>query len=253
MNTSIKYLLLVLIVSTSIVQAEIITEGNVSWNGTDAYIGKKLDGSLIVNSGDNITTDQGILGNTWGIKGTVTISDTDSNWDSNDIAVGKNGTGELNILNGGNVHNSNIVILGQNVGSIGTITVSGSDSKLDSDCGLIVGQTGTGNLNITENGMVVVQSTSTLMVDSNGSGQSFINMSAGGMLALPGETDDSLGDFLDLITGDDPIRWWNPTLNDWDSLTTATPDTDYTLDYLTYGPLSGYTRLTVHSEVTSTP
>ena len=48
-----------------------------------------------------------------------------------------------------------------------------------------------------------------------------------------------------LIDGTDAIRWWDDSAGDWALLTTATEGTDYWLEYLTAGDLSGYTLLTV--------
>ena len=81
--------------------------------------------------------------------------------------------------------------------------------------------------------------------DDNGGDDSFLNMVTGGKLALAGNADASLADFLDLIEGTDAIRYWDTTVHDWADITGATPGTDYTLEYLTTGDLAGYTLLTV--------
>ncbi len=69
------------------------------------------------------------------------------------------------------------------------------------------------------------------------------------MLALSGDADDSLGEFLGLIDGTDAIRYWEPAISDWADIAGATTDDDYTLRYQTSGDLAGYTLLTV----TNTP
>ena len=63
-----------------------------------------------------------------------------------------------------------------------------------------------------------------------------------------GDADDSLGQFFDLINGTDAIRYWDDAVMDWAPLTSAVNGVDYTLEYLTSGDLSGYTRLTVFGE-----
>ena len=98
-------------------------------------------------------------------------------------------------------------------------------------------------LSIANGGLVSVAGT--LTIDYRTQGDSFVNMATGGMLALKGDADDSLVDFLDLVTGTDAIRYWDKSLADWAPITTATAGVDYTLDYLTEGELAGYTLLTV--------
>ena len=65
------------------------------------------------------------------------------------------------------------------------------------------------------------------------------------MLALRGEADDSLEDFLGLVSGTDAIRYWDASLSNWADLTNATLGDDYSLEYFTEGKLMGYTLLTV--------
>jgi T5SS/PEP-CTERM-associated repeat protein len=121
--------------------------------------------------------------------------------------------------------------------------ITGAGSKWTNNFPLTVGNSGSGALTITMGGLVSVRGT--LTVDSDGSGDSFINMSTGGMLALWGNADDSLSRFLDLVAGTDAIRYWNASLADWAPLTAATLGVDYTLQYLDVGDLAGYTLLTV--------
>ncbi len=83
-------------------------------------------------------------------------------------------------------------------------------------------------------------------------GDSFINMSTGGMLALFGDADADYGnndgditldEFYDMIEGTDAINYWDGS--DWVSLTGATEGVDYWLNYYDSGDLAGYTVLTV--------
>ena len=83
------------------------------------------------------------------------------------------------------------------------------------------------------------------MIDDSTDEDSFINMATGGMLALMGDVDDSLVDFLELIDGTDAIRYWDDSVSNWADITSATYGQDYTLSYLTEGDLTGYTMLTV--------
>jgi hypothetical protein len=66
------------------------------------------------------------------------------------------------------------------------------------------------------------------------------------MLALHGDADDSLSQFLALLSGDAAaLRFWDESRSDWAPLTSASNGVDYTLEYLALGDLAGYTLLTV--------
>jgi len=163
-------------------------------------------------------------------------------WDASTTAyIGKNESGALNIT-GGTVSSAGGYI-GYNAGSTGVVTVDGADSTWTNSGGLTVGHDGAGTLTITAGGLVCVAGT--LTIDDDGDGDSFINMASGGMLALFGEADGSLTDFLGLVDGTDAIRYWNDDLSGWDALLNATMGDEYDLAYLTEGDLSGYTALTV--------
>jgi len=75
-------------------------------------------------------------------------------------------------------------------------------------------------------------------------------MATGGMLALRGEADESLAQFMGLIEGTDAIRYWNESTAGWADITGATLAKDYTLGYLTEGELAGYTILTMSEPAT---
>ena len=100
-------------------------------------------------------------------------------------------------------------------------------------------------LNITGGGFVSVAGT--LIIDTDGNGDGFINMVTSGMLALYNDEDTSasLFDFMGFVPGTDAIRYWDYPLGDWEDIANATLDEDYTLSYLTEGDLAGYTMLTV--------
>lgn len=85
-----------------------------------------------------------------------------------------------------------------------------------------------------------------LVIDSYRQGNSFVNIASGGILALKGEADDSINDFLGLLSqyeGKDSIQY--PKGSTWDHITNATEGVDYNLQYLDAGDLAGYTLLTV--------
>ena len=210
-------------------------------------------GTMQISNGVVIESNGGYLGYQSGSSGVATVSGIGSKWtNSSTLYVGLNGSGTLVIANGGLVRNNRSSI-GDDSYSTGLVTVSGSESTWVNDDELRVGRLGNGLLEITDGGLVSVAGE--LYIDST---SGFINMSAGGMLALNGgehgpvdEMSHPLGRlsvFFDLIRGSDAVRWWDDTLGtagDWASLTTATEGTDYTLEYLTEGDLAGYTLLTV--------
>ncbi len=111
-----------------------------------------------------------------------------------------------------------------------------------------MGDEGAGTLNITNGGLVEVNGMLAIDYDTVFSADpiidSCINMSTGGMLALYGDADDSLLDFLSLVEGTDAINYWDAGLSGWDALSNATWGADYTLA-LGQGNLAGYTVLTV--------
>jgi T5SS/PEP-CTERM-associated repeat protein len=174
--------------------------------------------------------------------GVATVSGSGSQWIvGKGLTVGFEGTGNLNVDAGG-VVSSPYSPIGNRTGSSGIASVSGGDSKWTTGI-LLVGRDGSGQLNITGGGLVSVDTTLTIDYDTNG--DSFINMSTGGMLALFGEAEDTLAQFMDLIDGTDAIRYWDEGGNAWANITSATYGDDYTLSYLTTGDLTGYTLLTV--------
>ncbi len=89
-----------------------------------------------------------------------------------------------------------------------------------------------------------------LTIDYNGGDDSFVNMATGGKLALFGDADGSLAQFMVLIEGAGAIRYWDSSIADWADITGATLGIDYTLEYLTDGDLAGYTMLTVPEPAT---
>jgi T5SS/PEP-CTERM-associated repeat protein len=218
---------------------------NVNWDGTGALgAGHKGAGTLRIADGVTVASSYGDLGYVIGSTGTATVTGTGSKWtNSGWLFVGNEGSGTLNIEAGGQVSNT-LTYLGYHIGSNGTATVTGTGSKWTNSGELYVGHEGGGTLNITDCGLVSVAGTLTIEYQPS-AGPCFINMSTDGMLALFGDADDSLNDYLGLVQGSDAIRWWDDSMDDWALLTTATPDTDYTLEYLTAGDLGGYTLLTV--------
>ena len=224
---------------------------NSSWdvNG-HLYVGyyTALGTLNIANGGSVSNTYEGFLGVHAGSIGTATVSGGATWTSTQNIHVGQLGIGILSITDGGQVIDVDGYV-GRLAGSSGMVTVGGSGDQAvwENTDDLFVGNEGTGTLFIVENGLVSVGDT--LTIDANANGGDFIKMSDGGQLALYGDEDDSLDDFLtNLVSGDyDAIQWYNSANGLWESLydNDDLTSSDYSLVYHTSDPWSGYTILTV--------
>ena len=216
-------------------------------NEENIYVGYYGSGELNVRNGGKVISSgsPNYIGYDRPLhKSKVNVSGFGSSWICNNtLYVGYEGNAELNVTDGGFVSNVGGCIADDGT-STGIVYVSGVGSIWENRYHLYVGKEGDGELNITNGGLTKAFR---LTIDSDEDGDSFINMSTGGMLALKGEADDSLAAFLDLVLGADAIRWWDTSIHDWALLTTAELGTDYTLEYLTEGDLAGYTLLTVET------
>lgn len=96
-----------------------------------------------------------VVGDSAGVVETRTISASDGPWTNVDnLRIGSDGNGTLNISGGGIVNTTNYAYLGYNAGSQGTVNVDGQGSKWTIGASFIVGQDGAGTLNITNGGAV---------------------------------------------------------------------------------------------------
>ncbi|HBO44835.1 MAG TPA: hypothetical protein DD670_13070, partial [Planctomycetaceae bacterium] len=145
------------------------------------------------------------------------------------LRVGSKSPGFLEIVSGGRVSTTNSY-LGFAFIEHSSATVDGIGSTWSNGYDLYVGYEGSGTLEITGGGLVSVGGTLTIDYDTNG--DSSVNITSGGMLALFGDADDSLAQFLGLIGGTDAINYWDDSISDWADITGATPGVDYTLAYI---------------------
>jgi T5SS/PEP-CTERM-associated repeat protein len=206
-------------------------------------IGNTGAGTLAVGGGSQISSSSAYLGYNSGSTGMAVITGAASTWThSSTLYVGRSGSGALRVEAGGQVSSATGYV-GFSANSTGGATITGAGSNWANSSTLTVGYIGSGSLTITAGGLVSVHGT--LRIDSNDGGDSFINLSTGGMLALWGDADDSIAQFLGLVSGTDAIRYWNTGLANWTPLTAATFGVDYTLQYQSAGELTGYTLLTV--------
>lgn len=234
----------------------VIVKGNGSTWTSDDRITLSLEGKgiLAIESGGYVESVETLIGAYPNSLGTATVTGTGSRWvNTKRLSVGYRGNGTLTIEAGGQVNNSYGFLgdipdrQGAFSNPTGAAIVTGAGSQWANNSGLIVGNGGRGTLTIEDGGLVSVGGTLTIDYDSDG--DSFLNLATGGMLALKGEADDSLSQFLDLVGGTGAIRYWDASLSDWKPLTSAIYGTDYTLEYLTEGDLTGYTLLTVGAAI----
>lgn len=133
-------------------------DGTLELTGTNSSLrgGLTVDGgTLAIANGGSITTGAGIIGNSVGSSGTVTVAGQGSSWatTSSRITVGGSGTGTLAISDGGQVSGSSVTV-GQNSGSTGTVTVTGADSLWTVFGSITVGGQGTGTVTVADGGTV---------------------------------------------------------------------------------------------------
>ena len=207
--------------------------------------GYSANGSMHISDGLAVQSTSGYLGYQSGSTGVVTVSGAGSTWNnSGTLSVGRYGEATLDITDGGTVRNVDGYV--GRLTSFGTVMVSGDGSIWTNSGDLNVGRSSAGGtLGIYNGGLVSVGGG--LTIDEDGDGDDFINMGSGGMLALSGDTDDSLGNFLDIVSGSDAIRYWDESSWGWADITGETPEEYYALSYreLTEDDLPGYTVLTV--------
>jgi T5SS/PEP-CTERM-associated repeat protein len=131
------------------------------------FIGSSGTGTLRIQNGGKLTTDNAFVGNNAGANGTVTVTGAASAWTStnasNGTIVGYDGTGTFNVLAGGTVNTVN-TILGFGAASSGTATVDGAGSTWKQTgaaplSALFVGYGGTGSFTVQNGGGVTAVDT----------------------------------------------------------------------------------------------
>ena len=126
----------------------------------DLGAGYTGSGSLTIQNGIAVTSNNGLLGYNCGSTGTATIDGAGSTWTigaNGSLCVGYCGAGVLKITNGGTVSggNNSSAGIGGNVGASGTAAVDGTGSTWTvGSGGLWVGQPGGGTLAVTNGGKV---------------------------------------------------------------------------------------------------
>ncbi|MCA9235695.1 MAG: hypothetical protein KDA44_09490 [Planctomycetales bacterium] len=222
-----------------------VTGAGSQWTSSDGIsVGLHGNGMLRVEEGARVTSSHGHIGLSSTSTSEATITGVGSEWTSSgSLTVGAYGRGALTVADGAHVSDGTGYI-GSLSGSTGTAMISGAGSQWSNSENLYVGLDGAGTLRIEAGGLVNVAGT--LFVDDSPTyGDSRISIATGGMLALHGDAEDSLAEYLDLVDGTDAIYYWDEQVGEFASITSAIYGDDYTLRYFTGGDLAGYTVLTV--------
>ena len=212
------------------------------------------NGSLTIQGGLQVISENGYLGYQAGSIGTGIVTGAGSTWTPVILYLGYNSgaTGKLTVANGGTVNTYNgSVYIGANAGSTGTLIIDGAGSNVtlyplapgNSNIGqFCVGQSGTGTLNVTNGGTVsltnqgasagilvgqMTGSTGTINVDGAGStitgattwvgsnGTGTVNITHGGVVNdNAGYLCDSVSSNNNVVAVDGVGSQWNNTVAD---------------------------------------
>jgi T5SS/PEP-CTERM-associated repeat protein len=104
-----------------------------TWNMTgDLFLGAQGTGNLLIENGGIVTSYSGNIARAGGTpfgSASVTVTGAGSSWaNANELRVGNNGSGTLNIRNSGTVFNTDAYIA-TTTGSTGTVTVEDNGTK----------------------------------------------------------------------------------------------------------------------------
>jgi subtilase-type serine protease len=185
-------------------------------NASSVSIGTTGSGDLLINNGATFNSTGGSIGAAAGFTGTVSVSGNNSQWvNQGDVTVGGSGQGHLNITNGtvSDQHAS----VGQNTGVIGTVSVDGATGSAIGNWinnnGLDLGVSGTGQLSITNGGVVSSANNTNLGLNSTGSGKITID-GTGSKYSAPDLFVGSQGSALITVRNGGSLYSFNSTIGD---------------------------------------
>ncbi|RKR65535.1 autotransporter family porin [Yokenella regensburgei] len=170
-----------------------VTQINGIANAGNVIVGNSSGGSGVLNvsDGGSVAAASVKVGDTAGSTGVINIDGTGSSFTTgNGLVVGNAGTGTITLTNGAVLSsNSMSSLIGSRAGGNGTVTVS-SGSTWNNTVPLVVGQLGTGALNILTGG-TVTGSGMTIGGQTTGGGKGVVNVTGLG----------SVLDFLGITVG----------------------------------------------------
>jgi outer membrane autotransporter protein len=154
------------------------------WNvGGDLTVGATANGTLQIAGGSQVLNGKGIIAADSGTTASILVTGAGSSWQTSGlVSVGDQGAGTLTISDGGSVTSSAGALVGYNSSTgHGSVLVTGSGSVWhvsEGDYGLRIGNSGSGDLVISDGGQVDGDYTrlvsgsslpSTIMVTGSGS------------------------------------------------------------------------------------
>ncbi len=155
-------------------------------------IGGGGDATLRIDNGGAVHSGQAIIGWSAGSDGRVAVSGGTAVWDPlNNIYVGFDGTGDLQVQDGATVRTvgsagpgaAATVYIGKNGSGVGTVTVSSATadiSTLSASDRIEIGSDGTGTLSIEKGGMAVAPTDTWIAIAGGSTGTLNLTGDAGG-------------------------------------------------------------------------
>ena len=180
------------------------------------------DADLIIRDGARVTSEGSQIGNTADYDATVTVTGELTRWTLGGrgyINLGGQGAATLNVENGAQVEVTGYTTVeSRNNGEAATLNVSGAGSRFTTTYNLVIGNQGTGHMNISDGGQVF-----------SGAGWVGVNSPQTGIVNISGE--NSLWEIAtdDLILGgsdDDHAGTGHITLSDGGTLRLLVPVDD---------------------------
>ena len=176
-----------------------VTGSGSTWTNTGDFmvgsVGSSV-GNLTISDGGVVSNTTAYLARESAATGTVTVTDSGSQWNNSDsLRVGQEGSGTLTVSGGGAVTAVNEIHIGQIAGATGTVTVDGSGSSLSTTYRIIVGNAGSGVLNIKNSATVTARDTY-VDDDQSGSSSGTINFTNGTL-----DTNTLFADVANDLTG----------------------------------------------------
>lgn len=132
----------------------------IAFDGSDVVgAGHRGVGTLRIADGRVVTGTDGLLGNMVGAKGVATVTGPASKWIcSGELFVGRSGSGLLTVEAGGSVESQKGTLAGRYSGATGTAVITGPGSTWKVSETLNVGESGRGDLTVSNGGKVTVGS-----------------------------------------------------------------------------------------------
>ena len=158
---------------------DVTPDPNTTTSDDELYVGNTADGTMRIDGGSDVATEDSYVGYAAGASGAVTVDGLGSTWYYRyDLTVGRDGEGVLDISNGGHVTGGYSGGIGQGIGATGEVTVDGAGSSWSVSSDLSVGVAGTAALTIADGGQVTafqafvarqVNSSGTISIEGPGS------------------------------------------------------------------------------------